>query len=159
MAPFARRTARAGRRQWLAGTAALVLLPLTGRTREVLPEATRRALADLSGSAGAREGRVHLNMPRLAENGHSVLMELSVDSPMTASDHVRVVHVLAGRNPIPTVARFHFGPQAPEAFVKTRVRLADSQPVVALAEMSDGSFWTGRAEVIVTLGGCLDPVL
>jgi sulfur-oxidizing protein SoxY len=78
---------------------------------------------------------------------------------MSAHDHVRTLHVIAPVNPIPTVARIHFGARAAEAYLSTRIRLADTQTVLAFAEMSDGSIWRSSASVVVTLGGCLDPVL
>ena len=100
-----------------------------------------------------------MEIPKLAENGLSVPLTVEVDSPMTPDEHVRTVHLISPANPIATIARVHFTPRSGRAFLSTRVRLADSQRVLAFAEMSDGSVWAGQAEVVVTLGGCLDPVL
>lgn len=148
------------RREVLATTIALAVAPTLVRAApEDVPEATIAAMAKITQGAEVGNGRVVLTMPKLAENGRSVPLALDVDSPMSDTDFVRSVYVFAGKNPITTVARFHFGAHAGVAHIKTRIRLADTQQVVALAEMSDGSFWAGQAHVVVTLGGCLDPVL
>ena len=104
----------------------------------------------------ARLGRVTLDLPILADNGNSVPMKLLVDSPMTQADHVKTIHLLSERNPESNMATFHLGPHAGSAEITSRVRLAGSQRVVALAEMSDGSFWMGTADVKVTLSACVD---
>ena len=83
-------------------------------------------------------------------------LAVSVESPMTAADHVRAIHVFTEKNPQPEVVSFHLGPRAGRASVATRVRLADTQTVVAVCELSDGSFWSGRADVVVTLAACLE---
>ncbi|MCP5081413.1 MAG: hypothetical protein GY948_06910 [Alphaproteobacteria bacterium] len=147
------------RRQFIAHALALAAMPIVAHAAPEIPESTQAAIEALTGGARVSAGRVILTMPKLAENGRSVPLTLEVESPMTMTDYVRSVHVFAGKNPIPTVARFHFGPYSGAAYVKTRVRLADTQQVVALAEMSDGSVWTGQTRGVVTLGGCLDPVL
>ena len=97
-----------------------------------------------------------METPRLADNGHSVPFKVSVESPMTAADHVRSVTLLSERNPRPVMANFHMGPHAGRAIVATRVRLNGSQRVLAVAQLSDGSFWSGSAEVEVTESACLD---
>jgi sulfur-oxidizing protein SoxY len=79
-----------------------------------------------------------------------------VDSPMTVADHVKAVHVFVEKNPQPYVASFHLGPRAGRASVSTRIRLADSQTVVVVCEMSDGSFWSGSADSVVTLAACTE---
>ena len=104
----------------------------------------------------AQRGRVTLELPILADNGNSVPMKLSVQSPMTEADHVKTVRLLSERNPETQMAVFHLGPQAGVAEITSRVRLAGSQRVVALAEMSDGSYWMGTADVVVTLSACVD---
>jgi sulfur-oxidizing protein SoxY len=103
-----------------------------------------------------RKGRVTLEMPQLADNGNSVAMRVSVDSPMNATDYVKSIHLFSEKNPQRNMASFYFGPHAGRAEVVSRVRLAGSQRVVALAEMSDGTFWSGSASVVVTLSACLD---
>jgi len=99
---------------------------------------------------------VTLELPVLADNGNSVTMKVSVESPMSAADHVRRIRLLSERNPVQEMAVFHLGPRAGRAEILSRVRLAGSQNVVAVAEMSDGSFWFDVANVIVTLSACLD---
>lgn len=123
------------------------------------PERAREAIEALLRGRTPGSGRVSLDIPRLAENGLAVPLEARVQSPMTRADHVRVLHIIAPANPIPTVARFHFTPASGEAALRTRIRLADSQTVLAFAELSDDSVWQASAPVVVTLGGCLDPVL
>jgi sulfur-oxidizing protein SoxY len=110
----------------------------------------------VTGGVELREGRVRLEIPLLADNGHSVPLKLSVESPMTAADHVRSVTLLSERNPRPVMATFHLGPKAGRAEVTTRVRLNGTQRVLAVAQLSDGSYWSGSAEVVVTESACLD---
>ena len=104
----------------------------------------------------AKTGRVKLELPILADNGNSVPMKVTVESPMTEADHVRTIRLLSERNPERDMATFHLGPRAGVAEITSRVRLAGSQRVVALAEMSDGSYWMGTADVTVTLSACVD---
>jgi sulfur-oxidizing protein SoxY len=110
----------------------------------------------LTGGVAPRVGRVKLELPVLAENGNSVPMKVSVDSPMTEADRVRVIHLVSERNPVRLMASFHLGPWSGAAEIVSRVRLAGSQRVFALAQMSDGSFWLGLADVVVTLSACID---
>lgn len=111
---------------------------------------------DLTGGAAVQEGRVTLHLPRLADNGTSVPLKVSVQSPMTAADRVVTVSLLSPRNPRPLMATFHFGEGSPRAEVMTRVRLNGTQRVQAIARMSDGSFWSATSEVEVTESACLD---
>jgi sulfur-oxidizing protein SoxY len=101
-------------------------------------------------------GRVKLDVPPLVENGHLVAISVSVESPMTATDHVKAIHVLTERNPLPEMITVRLGPRAGRAFAATRVRMADTQNVIAIAEMSDGTFWSDSAHLIVTLAACLE---
>jgi sulfur-oxidizing protein SoxY len=111
----------------------------------------------LAANANApQKGRVKLELPLLADNGNSVPMKVSVQSPMTEADHVKSIHLISERNPEREMAVFHLGPLAGIAEVSSRVRLAGSQTVTALAHMSDGSVWMDSAEVTVTLSACLD---
>ena len=110
----------------------------------------------VTGGVAAKHGRVRLVLPLLADNGNSVEMKVSVDSPMSAADHVKSLRLLSERNPERDMAVFHLGPRAGVAEVQSRVRLAGSQRVVALAEMSDGSWWMDTADVVVTLSACID---
>ena len=120
------------------------------------PAAMQEAIRKVVGSARVTTGRVKLELPPLSENGNAVPLAVSVESPMTAADHVRAIHVFTEKNPQPEVVSFRFGPRAGRASVATRVRLADTQTVIAVCELSDGSFWSGRADVVVTLAACLE---
>ncbi len=115
-----------------------------------------RAIAELTGGAPVQDGRVTLTIPAIAENGLSVYTTVAVDSPMTPADHVRAIHILSEKNPIARLATFHLTPRSGIARVSTNIRLAASQQVTALAEMSDGSFWQDRRDVLVTLAACID---
>jgi sulfur-oxidizing protein SoxY len=108
------------------------------------------------GDAKVTPGRVKLDIPPLVENGNTVPCTVSVESPMTPSDYVKAIHVFNEKNPQPNVISCHLGPRAGRASVATRIRLSDTQSVVAIAEMSDGSFWSASVEVIITLGACLE---
>jgi len=103
-----------------------------------------------------RAGRVKLEMPRIAESGHSVAMTVRVDSPMTAAEHVRAVHLLAEKNPVRDMASFYLGPHSGRAEISSRVRLNGSQRVVAIAELSDGTFWSDALNIEVREAACTD---
>jgi len=120
------------------------------------PADVRDAIARLAGGAPVAKGRVHLEVPALIENGNAVPLAVSVDSPMTASDHVRAIHVFAPRNPLPNVISVYPGRRAGRARFATRVRVADSQTLVAVAQLSDGSVWSDSADVVVTLPACAE---
>jgi sulfur-oxidizing protein SoxY len=107
------------------------------------------------GKAVAREG-VEVQLPALAENGNSVPLRIRVASPMSAEDHVTAIHVFAERNPRPHVATFRLGPHSGRAEISTRIRLAGTQRVTVLAELSGGRFVDGVADVVVTSAACLD---
>lgn len=143
------------RRAVLGGGTGLVLIhafPVVGRAT---PEEAQAAIAELFPDASMSEGRVSLELPPIAENGFSVPLSVSVDSPMTLEDHVRRIAIISERNPDPKVAQFHLGPRAGKAAVSTRIRLAGTQTVRAVAEMSDGSLWSGTADAVVTLAACV----
>ena len=120
------------------------------------PVEMQEAIRKVVGAARVNPGRVKLDLPPLSENGNAVPLAVSVESPMTAADHVRAIHVFTEKNPQPDVVSFHLGPRAGRASVATRIRLADTQTVVAISELSDGSFWSARADVVVTLAACLE---
>ena len=107
-----------------------------------------------TGGAAIGEGRVSLSTPEIAENGNTVPVEVSVESPMTADDYVAEVLILADGNPSPGVATFKFTAMSGLAEASTRIRLAKTQNVVAVAKMSDGSFFMDKKAVKVTIGGC-----
>jgi sulfur-oxidizing protein SoxY len=154
------RTASSRRRflQAAVGLAAGAALPLavTVRPAGATPETMQEAIRKTVGAATVNPGKVRLDLPPLVENGNSVGMAVRVESPMTASDHVKAVHVFSEKNPQPYVISAYFGPRSGRAVVSTRIRLADTQTIIAIAEMSDGSFWAESANVVVTLAACLE---
>jgi len=152
---------RASRREFLliagGATAGLGLASvLAVRPAAATPAAMQDAIRKVVGPARVNPGRVKLDVPPLVENGNTVPLAVSVESPMTEADHVRALHVFTEKNPQPDVVSFRFGPRAGRAHVATRVRLADTQTVVAIAELSDGSFWSASVDVVVTLAACLE---
>jgi sulfur-oxidizing protein SoxY len=118
------------------------------------PPSYEEALKKLIGDGKPEEGKVSLELPEIAENGNTVPFTVSVESPMTEKDHVKAMHVLSTGNPQPSVASFHFTPEAGRATVSSRMRLAKTQDVVSVAELSDGRFLLGKRNVKVTIGGC-----
>jgi sulfur-oxidizing protein SoxY len=136
-----------------ATTARAQLDPNLAAQRKAALEA---ALRKVVGDAPVRRGRVKLDLPPLIDNGNSVPLAVAVESPMTAADHVRAIHVLTEKNPQPNVVSAYLGPRAGRARLATRIRLADTGTVIAIAQMSDGSFWSDSAEVVVTLSACLE---
>src|SRR2546428_9203327 len=120
------------------------------------PAEMQEAIRKVVGSARVTPGRVKLDLPPLVENGNTVPIAISVESAMSQADHVKAIHVFNEKNPQPDVVSFHLGPRAGRASVATRIRLADTQTVVAIAALSDGSFWSARAAVVVTLAACLE---
>jgi sulfur-oxidizing protein SoxY len=120
------------------------------------PAEMQDAIGKVVGSARVNKGKVKLELPPLSENGNTVPLTVSVESAMTAADHVKAIHVFTELNPQPNVVSFHLGPRAGRARVATRMRLATTQTVVAICELSDGSFWSDSAAVVVTLAACLE---
>jgi sulfur-oxidizing protein SoxY len=114
------------------------------------------AIGEIVGDAPVHQGKVKLEVPPLVENGNAVPLTISVDSPMTEGEHVKSIHVFNEKNPQPNVASFYLGPRAGRAQVSTRIRLADSQKVIAIAQLSDDSFWSDNVDVVVTLAACLE---
>ena len=120
------------------------------------PDEMQAAIRQVTGQAPVRRGRVKLDMPPLIDNSNSVSLSVTVESPMTPADHVKAIHVFTEKNPLPNVVSVFLGPRAGRASIATRVRIADTQTVTAIAEFSDGSFWSGAASVVVTLSACLE---
>lgn len=114
------------------------------------------AVAKYAGGATPRPGRVKIDIAELVENGNVVPIGVRVESPMTAADHVQAIAVFNEKNPQRDVVKFTLGPRYGKADVATRIRLATSQKLVAVAQMSDGSFWSGSTDVIVTLAACIE---
>lgn len=151
------------RRQFLglAGSAAVLgAVPVvTLRPAEATPASMTAAIRIVVGEATVRTGKVKLDVPPLVENGNTVPMTVSVSNPMTPADHVVSIHVFNEKNPQPNMGNFYLGPHAGRAQVSTRIRLADSQKIVAIAKLSDGSFWSATTDVVVTLAACTDEVI
>jgi sulfur-oxidizing protein SoxY len=122
------------------------------------PEAVQQAIRQRIGERQPQPQGMTLTLPKLAETGNSVSLTVSVDSPMTPEDHVQRIHVFVPGNPEPVAATYHLGVRAGKAQVSTRLRLARSQTVLALAEMSDGSVRSAAASIVVTLGACVDDI-
>lgn len=141
------------RREVVAAGAAALLLPRGAAATPALRDA---ALAEITGGAPVLDEGVVLTIPGIAENGLSVYTTVTVDSPMTADDHVRAIHILSERNSIARLLTVHLGPRAGVAKVSTNIRLAASQQVTALAELSDGTFRRDRRDVVVTIAACID---
>ena len=155
----------ANRRQVLAaagaaagGLALPALAPPPARAQLIQsnPAQLGIAIRKVAGSAEVKVGKVTLDVPPLSENGNSVTMTVTVDSPMTPKDYVKAIHVLSEKNPQPNVISVMLGPRAGLPTIQTRIRLADSQDIVAIAELSDGTFWQDTGNVIITLGACLE---
>ena len=142
------------RRTFLAGTALVTVLPVAAA--RATPEAMAAAIKEVVGSATVREGRVTLDVPPLIENGNTVPLTVSVESPMSEADHVKAIHVFNEKNPQPHVFDARLGPRNGKAVVATRIKLGDSQKIVAIAETSTGELWSASADVIVTLAACLE---
>ena len=153
---------QSSRRHWLKRIQSLSILalgtwfsPLTVLAKK---EDATKAIQEITGGKPIIDGKVKLVIPPLVENGNLVVLKLSVDSPMTANDYVKSVHVIAEGNPLPNIFTVHLTPRSGTANITTRVRLADSQTVWAIAQMSDGSFYRGSAETLVTLSACTELV-
>ena len=136
--------------------AALAMPLMTASLREAwaTPQEANELVMKFTGGKEPARGRVSLAIPELIEDGHFVPLTVSVESPMTAEDRVESILIAAGANPWPGIAVFHFSSLSGEAVVKTRVRLAATQMVQAIAKMSDGRFYVDRRTVEVTIGGC-----
>ena len=144
------------RRDALAGAAAVAATPLLGAPVWAAPEDMEREVRKLIGAAAVKASRVKVEMPELTENGNSTSLSVSVESPMTAANHVRAIHIFSEKNPVPYIVRLGIGPRAGRAKVATSIRVADSQRITAIAEMSDGTFWSGHASTEVTTPACID---
>ena len=140
------------RRLVLLGGAGFSLAP----TAVASPAAMDDAIRNLVGEATIQRGKVTLELPPIVENGNTVPLTVSVESPMTDADHVASIHIFNQKNPQPYVAAFHLGLRAGKAVVSTRIRLADSQRVMVIARLGDGSLWSDSADVIVTLAACVE---
>jgi sulfur-oxidizing protein SoxY len=144
------------RRDFLAGSLGSLVLSSVPAPACAQTNLVELIVFAVTSGAPVRQGKIKLELPQLADNGNSVPIKISVDSPMTPSEYVKNIYLLSDRNPVPRMATFHLGPRSGKAEISSRVRLAGSQRVTALAELSDGSFWSDSARVVVTLSACLD---
>jgi sulfur-oxidizing protein SoxY len=120
------------------------------------PADTEAAIRAFLGEAPIQTGKVKLDVPPLVENGNSVGVTVTVESPMTAASYVKRIGIFNEKNPQPNVAIFHLTPRSGRAVASTRMRLATTQNITAIAELSDGTYWSDSAEVIVTLAACTE---
>ena len=148
MKPARRRLLQAG----LAAAVHVMVRPATAQDTGELAAAVAR----FAGGRTVRAGRVKLDIASLVDNGNVVPMRVVVASPMTAADHVQEIAVFNEKNPQREVARYTLGPRAGKAEVSTRIRLATTQQLVALARMNDGSVWSDTVDVIVVLAACIE---
>ncbi|MDP6691920.1 MAG: thiosulfate oxidation carrier protein SoxY [Alphaproteobacteria bacterium] len=137
-----------------AGAAAFVASSLLPNLALADAASAAKAIRKIIGDKAPQQGRITLEMPQIAENGNTVPIAFEVESPMTEADYVKAVHIFSEGNPIPHVASIRFSPASGRARVATRMRMAKTQNVIALAEMSDGSVYMAKTEVKVTIGGC-----
>jgi sulfur-oxidizing protein SoxY len=151
---------RSNRRRFLVVAGGAVLAGaasgISPRAARATPDAMKAAIRDVLKGATVRPGRVKFDVPPLVENGNTVPITVSVTSPMTEADHVVSIHIFNEKNPQPNVGNFYLGPRAGRGQVSTRIRLADTQTLTAIAKLSDGSFWSTTADVVVTLAACTE---
>ncbi len=139
-----------------ASAATLLALFSAGARAQDKPAATEfdAAFKKITGDAKPIEGKLNFDVPEIAESGNTVAYSLSIESPMTEQDHVKKIHILSTGNPQPGIASFNLTPQSGKAFASGRMRLAKTQDVVALAELSDGKVLVSKRTIKVTIGGC-----
>ena len=131
-------------------TAATVGMPYATASQDTVAAEVKKLFGDKTIS----DGKIKLDLPTIAENGLVVPLGFEVESPMTEKDYVKAIHFFAEGNPNPQIASFRFTPMSPKAAASVRIRLAQTQNVVAFAEMSNGDIYTAKKEVKVTIGGC-----
>ncbi len=146
----------AGRRRLLALGPGAVWAMVGLRPGQATPDMMKAAIRDAVKGAPVHPGKVKLDVPPLVENGNTVPLTVSVTSPMTEAEHVVSIHIFNEKNPQPNVGNFYIGPRAGRAQISTRIRLADTQTLTAIAKLSDGSFWSATADVVVTLAACTE---
>jgi sulfur-oxidizing protein SoxY len=151
--------AESTRREFLVLAGGAAMLAVTVRPAEATPATLAAAIRNVVGGEAVKTGKVKLEIPPLVENGNTVPMTVSVASPMAGEDHVKSIHVFNEKNPQPNIGNFYLSPQAGRAQISTRIRLADSQKVVAIAKLSDGTFWSASVDVVVTLAACTEEVI
>jgi sulfur-oxidizing protein SoxY len=142
------------RRLVLGGLTSAVTITLLPAPAHATPDKVAAEIKKLYGDKKLTEGRINIDLPTIAENGLVVPLGFEVQSPMTDADYVKALHFFADGNPLPGVASFNFTAMSPKAAGQIRIRLAQTQKIVAVAEMSNGDLYTAAKEVKVTIGGC-----
>jgi sulfur-oxidizing protein SoxY len=145
---------RVNRRNLFALGGGALMAPMWGGASLAAKNDSQELVNKFTGGKAATEGRVRLDLPEIAENGNTVPMTIEVDSPMTDASYVRDVLVVSEGNPRGGIATFHFSPASGAAEVNTRIRLAETQNVIVIARMNDGSLFKASKQVKVTIGGC-----
>lgn len=143
------------RRETLALGAGVIAFA-AARPAQAQPEDIATAIREFTKGAAVKTDKVKVDIAPLVENGNSVSMTVMVDSPMTPSEYVKTIAVFNEKNPQPNVANFHLGPRAGRAEITTRIRLATSQTITAIAQANDGAYYSGSVEVIVTIAACTE---
>ncbi len=138
------------------GSALAIVTLIPASQAAATPETMQAAIRQVIGDAQVQRGKVTLDIPPLVENGNTVACSVSVDSPMTRDDYVKAIHIFNEKNPQPNVISVFLGPRAGRAKFSARIRLADTQTITAIAELSDGTFWSDSAGAVITLGACLE---
>jgi sulfur-oxidizing protein SoxY len=158
-----RRQANPTRRRFLrlAGSTALLgAIPVvTLEPADATPAMLAAAIRNITSGAAVHSGKVRIEVPPLVENGNTVPLTVSVAHPMTSDDYVKSIHVFNEKNPQPNIGNFYLGPHAGRAQISTRIRLADTQKIVAIARLSDNTFWSATADVVVTLAACTEEAM
>jgi sulfur-oxidizing protein SoxY len=135
----------------------LLALPLSARAQRNAHVSTIDPLVrSFTNGVDVLPGKVKLVLPKVADNGHSVPVTVKVDSPMTRESHVKSIHLISEKNPVRDMASFYFGPQLARAEFTSRLRLNGSQRVVAIAGLSDGTFWSDMVQIEVREAACLE---
>lgn len=143
-------------RRSLIATGAGLAIALVIRPAHATTESMQHAIRTFTGGVAVKPGKVTMDIPPLVENGNSVPLVVTVESPMSEKDFVKAIAIFNEKNPQPNIGTFHLSPRSGRAYVSTRIRLGDSQNIVAVAQMSDGSFWSGSADLVVTLPACVE---
>jgi sulfur-oxidizing protein SoxY len=151
-------TTQSTRRRFLAAAGGAGLM-LAVRPAKATPASMTLAIRRVVGEAEVKPGKVKLDLPPLVENGNTVAIGVSVDNPMTPQNYVKAIHLFSEQNPLPNIVSVRLGPRAGRASISTRIRLADTQNVTAICELSDGTFWSDSKHVIITLGACLEGMI
>jgi len=133
------------------GTLFVSAFPLAAKAT---PDDAMQAIEKIIGAKTPKDERVNLVLTEIAENGGTVPLKVSVESPMSPEDHVKALHILTDGNPLPEVASYYMGPHNGRAFLSIRLRLLKTQNVIAVAEMNNGDSYIGRKNIKVTIGGC-----